>query len=183
MTKVFIGGSRRITRLNQEVRRRLDRIVEKRLPILIGDANGADKAVQSYLHSREYEQVEIFCMDGVCRNNVGNWNTRVVAAARGAKGREYYSTKDEQMANESSIGFMLWDGKSRGTLANISRLVDQQKKVVVYVAPTGEIRIVRTREDFATLHLDRSRGPQRTQKRHRGSIDRQPIGAGTPRLF
>jgi hypothetical protein len=31
VTKVFIGGSRHITRLEAEVRRRLDRIVEKGL--------------------------------------------------------------------------------------------------------------------------------------------------------
>ena len=46
MTAVFIGGSRRISRINVDVRARLDRIVENRLPILIGDANGADKAVR-----------------------------------------------------------------------------------------------------------------------------------------
>lgn len=46
MRKVFIGGSRRVSRLHADVRRRLDRIVEKRLPVLAGDANGADKAHQ-----------------------------------------------------------------------------------------------------------------------------------------
>jgi len=46
VTRVFIGGSRRIRRLEAEVRRRLDRIVEKGLPVIIGDANGADKAVE-----------------------------------------------------------------------------------------------------------------------------------------
>ena len=56
VTKVFIGGSRRITRLEAEVRRRLDRIVEKGLPVVIGDANGADRAVQRYLNDRRFEQ-------------------------------------------------------------------------------------------------------------------------------
>ena len=51
-----IGGSRRITRLEAEVRRRLDRIVEKGLPVVIGDANGADRAVQRYLNDRRFEQ-------------------------------------------------------------------------------------------------------------------------------
>jgi hypothetical protein len=49
VTGVFIGGSRHITRLEAVGRRRLDRIVEKGLPVVIGDANGADKAVQRYL--------------------------------------------------------------------------------------------------------------------------------------
>ena len=41
MTRVFIGGSRHITRLEADVRRRLDRIVEKGLLVVIGDANAA----------------------------------------------------------------------------------------------------------------------------------------------
>ena len=73
MTKVFIGGSRKIGRLGPEVRQRLDRIIEKKIQVLIGDANGADKAVQMYLRSRGYYRVQVFCMDGVCRNNVGGW--------------------------------------------------------------------------------------------------------------
>ena len=73
MTKVFIGGSRRVSRLNADVRRRIDRIIEQGFPVFVGDANGADKAVQKYLQSRGYEAVEVFCSGGQCRNNLGNW--------------------------------------------------------------------------------------------------------------
>lgn len=142
MIKVFIGGSRRITRLTGKVRVRLDRIMEKRFPVLIGDANGADRAVQEYLSNRGYDRVEVFCMDGICRNNIGGWTTRTILAPEGARGAAYYSIKDEEMTRKSTIGFMLWDGKSKGTLSNISRLLDQGKKVVVYIAP---------QEDFVTL--------------------------------
>lgn len=144
MTKVFIGGSRRVTRLNAQVRQRLDEMVRKQLPILIGDANGADKTVQQYLHSRGYNRVEVFCTEGHCRNNVGRWTVRPVAAPHG-NGRdfEYYTAKDRQMAEEGSVGFMLWDGKSRGTLANVLRLIKLGKKVVVYVAPSKEFNTVR----------------------------------------
>ena len=55
MSKVFVGGSRRISRLNEQVRRRLERVIEKNLTVLVGDANGADKAVQKYLAERNYE--------------------------------------------------------------------------------------------------------------------------------
>jgi hypothetical protein len=43
--KVFIAGSRWLSRLSADVRSRLDTIIEKGFTILIGDANGADKAV------------------------------------------------------------------------------------------------------------------------------------------
>ena len=73
MTKIFVGGSRRISRLNEDIRRRIDRIVAKRLHVLIGDANGVDKAVQRYLHERGYDRVEVFCSGPASRNNVGGW--------------------------------------------------------------------------------------------------------------
>ena len=47
MTKVFIGGSRAITRLHPEVAKRLRNIIDGKLMVLVGDANGADKAVQA----------------------------------------------------------------------------------------------------------------------------------------
>jgi hypothetical protein len=48
-TAVFVAGSRQISRLPAEVRSRLDTMIEKGFQILVGDANGADKAVQRYL--------------------------------------------------------------------------------------------------------------------------------------
>jgi hypothetical protein len=48
MKKVFVGGSRKISRLNEQVRKRLDQIIEKQLQVLLGDANGADKADDLY---------------------------------------------------------------------------------------------------------------------------------------
>jgi hypothetical protein len=49
MSIVFVAGSRQISRLPAEVRSRLDTMIEKGFQILVGDANGADKAVQRYL--------------------------------------------------------------------------------------------------------------------------------------
>jgi hypothetical protein len=46
---VFVAGSRHISRLPIEVEKRLDTMIEKRFQILVGDANGADKAVQRHL--------------------------------------------------------------------------------------------------------------------------------------
>jgi len=136
MTKVFIGGSRRISRLSSDVRRRIDRIIEQGFPVVVGDANGADKAVQKYLQNRGYRPVEVFCSNGECRNNLGEWPVRAVATNQARRSFDYYAAKDEQMAQEASVGLMIWDGKSTGTLANVARLLRQDKKVVVYDAST-----------------------------------------------
>jgi hypothetical protein len=76
MTKVFIGGSRKLSRLNADIRHRLDRIIDGGFAVVVGDANGADKAVQSYLKSKNYDSVEVFCAGKACRNNVGSWPAR-----------------------------------------------------------------------------------------------------------
>ena len=136
MMKVFIGGSRRVSRLGAPVRARLEKIVQKGLPVMIGDANGADKAVQQYLFSKHYDKVEVFCSGTSCRNNIGQWPTRLINADTHDRGsRRFYTAKDRAMSNEATYGFMVWDGKSTGTLLNVLRLLSQDKKVVVYNVP------------------------------------------------
>ncbi len=150
--KVFIGGSRRLSRLSQEVKRRLDRVMDKGLTVMVGDANGADKAVQRYLASKSYDRVIVFCMAGECRNNLGNWSTREIAAAPGVRrNATYYGMKDRAMGGEADYGLMLWDGKSRGTLANIEDLVRKEKPVVVYVAPNRSFITLRELNQLAHL--------------------------------
>lgn len=135
MTKVFLGGSRRVSRFGAEIRTRLDKIMEKGLPVIVGDANGADKAIQQYLFSKHYEHVEVFCSGSACRNNVGHWHTRLIDTDPHDRGRRFYAAKDRAMAHEATYGLMVWDGKSTGTLLNVLRLLRQDKKVVVYNVP------------------------------------------------
>lgn len=134
-SKVFIAGSRRLSRLGADVWRRIDNIIEKGFTVLIGDANGVDKAVQQYLVSRGYGNVVVFCMEGGCRNNVGDWATRTIASADSSRHDfAHYSTKDREMVREADYGLMLWDGRSRGTLTSTIDLVRRDKPVVVYLA-------------------------------------------------
>ncbi len=151
-TKVFIGGSRGLSRLNQDVKRRIDKIIDKGFMVIIGDANGVDKAVQRYLSSRHYSNVVVFCIEGSCRNNIGDWPTRTVAASDPRR-RDfaYYSTKDRAMVEEADYGLMLWDGRSRGTLTNIVHLVRQGKPVVVYIAPGRSFYTLRQSGQLAEM--------------------------------
>ena len=128
--------------MSRDLKRRLDNIVEKGLTVMVGDANGADRAVQRYLAGKHYDRVVVFCAAGGCRNNVGKWPIRDVAAAPGARGFAFYAAKDRAMAGQADYGLMVWDGRSRGTLASIVDLVRQGKPVVVYVSP---------KKRFATL--------------------------------
>jgi hypothetical protein len=161
MTRVFIGGSRRIASLNAPVRAKLDGIIQKKYTILVGDANGADKSVQKHLLDRHYDNVIVFCMANGCRNNLGQWETRRIQASGSKNGFEFYSAKDMEMAKEADYGFMLWDAESKGTLQNIINLLKSEKKTLVYVSPERSFLTLNTLEDIRGLldkcdaeHLD-----------------------------
>ena len=134
MSKVFVGGSRRIIRLHPEVAERLDQMLANKASILVGDANGADKSVQHFLKTREYRDVEVFCSGDECRNNVGSWPLRCVAVDSRKRDFDFYAAKDQLMSREADSGLMIWDGKSAGTLMNALRLVRQSKRVAIFEA-------------------------------------------------
>lgn len=151
MNKVFIGGSRRISRLNQKVTKSLDKFIHSEYTLLIGDANGADKAVQSYLANISYTNVIVYCMKNGCRNNLGNWKTKVIKAPSAVTGFEYYVLKDAAMINDTDYGFLLWDLKSKGTLNNIINLLKAHKTAVVYLSTTKTLHELSTISDIVPL--------------------------------
>lgn len=151
MTTVFLSGSRKIGRLNNEIRLRMQKIVEQRFQVVVGDANGADKAMQSYLAEQEYPKVSVFCAGSVCRNNVGSWEVKNVNVDKKLKGRDFYTQKDKAMAEKADYGFILWDGKSEGAINNVFELLNNGKKAVVYFSPRKEFFNIKTVEDARNL--------------------------------
>jgi probable addiction module antidote protein len=156
MSTVFIGGSRHIRRLSAHVKERLDNAVSNGCHIIVGDANGADKAVQKYLQDISYRNVTVFCSGENCRNNLGKWKTHHVKIADKLKGFEFYAVKDRQMAREADFGLMIWDGKSAGTILNVLRLVGAGKKAVLLNTPEKQITTFETKADWDIFISQRS---------------------------
>lgn len=179
MTKVFIGGSRKVSRLSDPIRMRLDRIIEKGLPVIIGDANGADKAVQQYLNSKGYLNVEVFCSGCICRNNIGNWKQRKISSTARNGTFDFYAAKDRTMADDATVGFMVWDGKSKGTLLNVFRLLKQQKKAVVYNVAEKRFYELRKPVQWEELisHCD---AELRKKVEHQAALEDQERGFPSP---
>jgi len=151
MKRVFIGGSRRISRVPPEVRSRLDEMIRRGLPVVVGDANGADKAIQAYFAGQQYDHVTVFCTGSHCRNNVGGWPVRTVTAPHAARDFGYFTAKDAAMADEADVALMLWDGQSAGTMVNVARLVARGKPTVVYVATMKAFQTVKTLDELTGL--------------------------------
>ena len=75
ISKVFISGSIKIRRINWDIKCRLNKILSKNYLILLGDANGVDKAVQEYLTERKYCNVIIYCViDSLKRYGKNIWS-------------------------------------------------------------------------------------------------------------
>lgn len=151
MTTVFISGSRDLSRLSQDVKVRLENVINQHFAVLVGDANGVDKAVQAYLCEVGYEAVTVFCAGEKCRNNLGHWAVKNIDVDASLKGRAFYAVKDKKMAESADYGFVLWDGKSQGSYNNIIELQAQGKKALVYLAPNKYFTTVKTAEDLEEL--------------------------------
>lgn len=135
LMKVFVAGSRTIPELNNEVIKEIDNIIENGHTIFIGDSIGIDKAVQEYCYEKKYPYVKIYASNGIARNNIGNWEVIAVPVEPHIKGFDFYAAKDLVMAKESDYGFMIWDGKSKGTYNNLINMTQLRKKVTVYYTP------------------------------------------------
>jgi hypothetical protein len=151
MTTVFLSGSRRISRITKDVRDRIDNMVQKNMDIVTGDANGADKAMQSYLHELKYTNVTIYYVGLSPRNNVGNWPTQNVLVEGKLSGREFYSQKDRKMVTVADFGLVVWDGKSSGSVQNMLWLLSENKPVVVYFAASKRFFNLKAQSDLVEM--------------------------------
>jgi probable addiction module antidote protein len=148
MSTVFVGGSRNVSHLPPEVAERLNNVMASRFPVLVGDANGMDKAVQRHLTDARYKSVTVFCSGASCRNNLGQWNTTNVTPPAKAKGFQVHATKDREMARLADFGLMIWDGKSPGTALNVLRLVRLGKKAVLFNVAKGTAQTFKSETDW-----------------------------------
>lgn len=156
---VFISGSRSIKRLPLAVAQRLAVITRRRMPILIGDAGGVDLAAQRFLADQDMRDVTVFCAGATPRNNLGHWPIEQVPVDAPKGTAAFHAGKDREMARRAGAGFVIWDGRSRGSLANIHRLCVRGCFVVIYVAQNGKFITLHSdgnREDFLIRHPVRS---------------------------
>lgn len=132
---VFVAGPRAVLILNKDVEDRLQNIINCDFTIIVGDANGVDKQVQQYCYSQNYNNVKVFSSNGKVRNNIGQWKVEIVEVEKNKKGFDFYAAKDLAMAKTADYGFMIWNGKSKGTFNNIGNLLKLNKKVLMYFIP------------------------------------------------
>lgn len=145
---VFISGSLSIRQLRPAVMERLCVIVDQELSVVIGDAPGVDAAVQRFLADCGVRHVTVFCGGPNPRHNIGAWPVRQVRTNAPSGTRAFHSAKDREMSGLAGAGFVIWDGASPGSRANIQHLCERGRYVVVFL---------RTEDRFAVLSSDAER--------------------------
>lgn len=164
--KVFIGGARQLHSLNKVVVEKLNSILTKNYDILIGDANGIDASVQKYYFDKSYQNLTVYVSNGRARNNIGNWQIESVFVDNNITGFDFYAAKDIKMAQDADCGFMIWNGKSRGTWNNVVNLCNQNKTVVIYISSQKGIYKISDIKTAIELkeYIDHSSTPYISQK-------------------
>lgn len=118
--KIFIGGSKNLTKLPESAVAKIDEFVRQGCSFLIGDCYGTDLSVQKLLAERGCKNVTIYCSGDAPRNNVGGWQVKALHC--GGRGYEFFRQKDIAMVADCDRGYMIWDGKSKGTRQNVEDL-------------------------------------------------------------
>jgi adenine-specific DNA-methyltransferase len=170
MNTVFIGGSRQVSRLSPMAKERLKNVTASGAHVVVGDANGADKAVQKFLLDANYRNVTVFCSGKAARNNLGKWETNNIFPPKGVSGFEFYAAKDRAMALRADYGLMIWDGKSPGTVLNILRLLKAGKKAVLLNTQNKSALNFKTHEDWQSFFVEMT-GEFRSDLRKRATSD------------
>lgn len=153
MTTVFIAGSMKIKHLDQRIRERIDNIIASNFKVVVGDADGVDASIQSYLSEHGARNAIVYCSGPRPRNNVGNWPIQSMNSTLAPGSRAFFTAKDVEMAKVADFGLMIWDAKSTGTLKNIIELLFQKKKSVVFVNKEKSFRNVGNVQQLEELVL------------------------------
>lgn len=132
----------------------------------MGDACGADTAIQECLLAYQTKSVTVYCSGESPRNNLGCWPVHAVEPSAKVGSRAYFTAKDIAMAHCCDFGLMIWDCESTGTLSNIIELLKQKKKSVVFIDKKEEFLTISTIENLnALISLMPSSAKQRAEEK------------------
>jgi len=160
--KIFISGSRELNQLPNEVLLKLQQFSDKNYDILIGDCYGIDSSIQKFYYDMKYANILVYASNGKARNNIGRWNIKNIAVKQNVYGFDFYKQKDIAMAKDADYGFMIWDGKSKGTLNNMVNLLSQGKFVLVYLSVSKHFFYIKSLNGLAQFILKHSQSAYET---------------------
>ena len=124
---IFLGGSKIINYLLPAIDEKIIEFMNLGHNIIIGDCMGADLQMQKVLEENNFKKVVVYYSGDRPRFNLGNWKTKQVSSNKYLSDYERQKLKDNQMAIDCDFGYMLLNGQTKGTMANINELLEQNK--------------------------------------------------------
>ena len=128
---IFLGGSKIINSLTPAMKEKIVEFMNIGHNIIIGDSMGADKEMQKVLEENNYKKVTVYYSGDRPRVNLGNWKTKHISSNKFMSDYERQKLKDNQMAKDCDYGYMLLQGLTKGTIANINKLLELNKTCYV----------------------------------------------------
>lgn len=128
---MFLGGSKNISRLDDRIKEDLIDYMNLGYKIIIGGSLGADFQMQKLLAENGYPLVTVYYSGDRPRFNLGNWKTKNVLSKKYLSDYECQTLKDNQMALDADFGYMLLQCREEGTMANINKLLEENKPCYV----------------------------------------------------
>jgi hypothetical protein len=132
--KVFISGSISVKSLNKLLLESFNKILLNNLEVLVGDAPGIDTLVQDFFNRSNYTNLTVYSIQSFPRYKANdNFQTKYIEVSNEVKKeRERQTFKDEAMSSEANYSLVIWDGKSKGSYANIIRALKLKRAIKVY---------------------------------------------------
>lgn len=93
MCKVFISGSMRIKKLDENILKRINNIIHSQYEVIVGDASGVDSSIQQHLLNNKFNMVRVYCAGARARNNLGSWRTKNIYSNEKAGTRAFFYRK------------------------------------------------------------------------------------------
>lgn len=132
-TTVFISGSSRIKKLNDEMKKCLDDLMQRDVCVIVGDCFGIDHLAQKYLKQHGFSDVTVYCSTETPRKCEFPNVKSMWAESQGKTGEDFYQVKDKAMCNECDEAIAFWNGYSYGVKCNIDRVRAMNKPMTVII--------------------------------------------------
>ena len=154
---IFLGGSKIINKLPLLIEEEIVALMNLGHNILIGDCMGADQQMQKILAKNNYQKVVVYYSGDRPRFNLGNWQTKQVVSNKFMTDYERQKLKDNQMAFDCDYGYMLLAALTKGTMANVEKLVSLNKTCQVVLFNSSCVCIssstIKTEKNLETLKM------------------------------
>ena len=135
---VFISGSAKIKKLNEEMCRCLDNLMKRDVRVIVGDCYGVDILAQKYLKKNGFTDVTVYTSTETPRRCEFPSFVSMWKQSQGKTGEDFYQVKDKEMCNQCDEAIAFWNGVSYGVKCNIDRLKAMNKPTTVIIEEAAD---------------------------------------------